>query len=484
MGLSVVIAAQLTACGADSSSKKAVNQFEQEKSVFYVEDKGSFECIAIDKNGKEVKLGEGLEYATYIEDLNSYLISDSDGAVYQVDAEGNREKVGSDVFYGEDMAYDGDTIYFLNSDGDLYKKAADKEKEKIIVNAYEFYLHGDQIVVRDYDDGICIFDEELEKTKIASMVDEFEVSPSGDKFLYTSEGTLYLMDVEKDEKTKICNMEYELMATFLNDDTFLYMEDYDYTSGELRLYEIGGEDRGVASEVVDFVLGEDMIYYITEDDELYCRGYKADGEKTKIADDVYELYSNIENEIVYYDKDENLCKIDNGTEKVRLVQEVISFDATYNNIVALNALEDLYIDDEKVASEVVDFYVNGKDVAYINNLNEVYLIEKGKEPIKVISDAGEYQTIYFNGYQLFENKYSRESAYKIAKDVLDISDISHVDSYGMEYDNCEINGEECYYASIIDTSGVEYDVYIGSTTLDVYDFYDDTYIINLLDLEV
>ena len=376
----------------------------QGKSVFYMCDKTTTDIYTLNDNKEKTKLVSDVQYITYSDQLKSYVMVDKDNGLYTIDDKGNKEKVSSDVVLGKFQATSQNKLFFVTKDLDLYVKEKDKDKEKLASNVSNFLAAADSsIIFSDKENSLFIKKAGKDKTKITSNIEDFRINSILNNVAYVSDGALYLKDIDKDEKDKLVEKNNSAPFEFAGDNALVYMDDYNSNNkkGELFYKEIGKDKKKIASDVSSINVFLDGVFYVNSDKTLYFKDYKSDN-NVKILDDV-EQTSKSYDSVFAIDKDKNLYKVNAKGEKEKLNQDVVKYEVMTDSVASTNKDKDLYVGNKKVASDVVDFSVNGKEIAYINSSKEVYLIKDGVNSEKVISDAKEYKNIQFNDYVLFTN---------------------------------------------------------------------------------
>jgi hypothetical protein len=368
-----------------------------------VYDKSNSDIYTLNENKAKTKLVSDAQFISYKDQLNAYLMVDKDNALYTVDDKGNKDKISSDAAVGKIKTGAENKVYFITKNSDLYLKEKDKEKDKIASNVNNFLVSGTSVVFSDNENSFFMKKVGKDKIKLASNVEDFRFNSTLNNVAYVSDGALYLKDIEKDDKNKLADKNNSAPFEFASDTALVYMEDYDIANkkGELFYKEQGKDKRKLASDVSRINVFSDGIFYVNSDKTLYFKDYK--GEKNiKILDDVTETITS-NGGIFALDKDKNLYKVNGKGEKEKLNQDAVKYEETTDSIASTNKEKELYVGNKKIAENVVDFSVNGKEIAYINNSNEVYIVKDGATSEKVIDNAKEYKKIQFNDYMLFTN---------------------------------------------------------------------------------
>lgn len=408
--LSAIASFVITGCSSEGSSKQDEKKELTKKSVFFMYDKGSDEVYTFNEENEKVKTASSIENIKYSDELQSYIITDKDKGLYLLGNDGNKDKIGSDVIFDKVQTEGSQSIYFLTTDLDLYVKSNDGEKEKVASNVSDYYaFNGKDIIYTDMDSSLFLKKENEEKLKIASSVSDFRFESEMKYCAYVSEDSLYIKDIVNDDKEKVIDKNNGSSFEFLGDGTLVYFEDYNIGNGKGELYikKYGGEKRKIASDVSAIKVYGDAIFYIDSDNTMYCRTYD-DETKNKALDDVENMITTSDGSIYACDKDKNIYKISNGTDKEKFVQDYQSYKKGKSCLVVLDKDKNLYFGSVKIGSDVTAYEVNENDVAYINGSNEVYLSKNGSESEKVIGDAKEYEKIVFNDNLLFVNNLSPE----------------------------------------------------------------------------
>lgn len=413
--LSCIMAAAVSATlisGCSSANMKEQDKKEVvKKDMFFMYDKNTQDVNTLSDSGEKQKIASDIQNIMYCDEMGKYILLDKDNGLYLLDSDGNKDKVASDVVFDKIQANDSSRIYYMTTDYNLYMKEKDSDKEKIASNVKDYYAPDkNSIIYIDNDNSLHVKKEDSEKYKISSSVKDFRISSTEDGYCaYVTDDSLYLKDIDNDDKEKVTDKNSGSPFEFIGNDTIAYYEDFNSETGkgELFIKKYGDDKQKIASDVVSMKPAEGGIFYINSDKAMYYKKYGEDN-KEKLLDDAENIITSSDGSIFACDKDKNVYKINKDNQKEKLVVDEVSYKPSKNNLVILDKDKNLYLGSTKIGSDVTAYCVNENDVAYLNSSNEIYLSKNGQEAEKVISDAKEYEKIVFNNDTLFVNKLTPE----------------------------------------------------------------------------
>ena len=246
--------------------------------------------------------------------------------------------------------------------------------------------------MKDEEDAIKLSDESLGSVVYAHTTDRY--------VLFKKNDALYMYDAkDKDETTKLVSDVYSYLFTE-NDKYVIILNN----EGILYSYNFKKEETKIASDVEDIVDYSDThVLYRSVDDELYVRSLnpKKD-DKQKVMED-YE----------------------NGAK----------FSEDSKNVIYTNEDGDLYIynikkgEDEKIASEVDDFYCDLKScnkMYFLNSDGNLYYYN-GKEDEKIASEISSVSEVDVENQQVLYTKSNDDDEYTLyfqkgKKDAVEVED--------------------------------------------------------------
>jgi hypothetical protein len=191
------------------------------------------------------------------------------------------------------------------------------------------------------------------------------------------------------------------------DDKVMFLGDFDteHDRGELYIYD-GASTTKIASDVVQYINNDEKIYFINDESEL-CEKSLGSNKSDKLMPDVENLL-NIQGGIVFINKDgEIYSKIDDNLP-LKIGEYVINKELlnVINNkeIIYLTKNNELYINSNIIAQDVVNYVYNSNIVAYITENNEIhsYNLQESLDVME-IENAKEYSYIYLENELLFYN---------------------------------------------------------------------------------
>lgn len=356
-------------------------------------------------------------------------------------AEGKeKEKIASEVINGE-YYYDNskNKVFFLDEERNLYEYESGKEKEKLAEEVLMFSGDTEIITFLNSDYALYVLNEKNEKDKVASSINSFDVI--GKQIYYLDDdGDLSKYSIKDKQETEIEND--VVSFTKLSDDEEIAFLDEDYSlyyqKGDQESFRITGDE---VSPYFIKKVGNSIVYYNNEDDEsldLYVAELKEDGKNTKIASDVYyyqyddgyyyylnsddNLYKKKANEddstkiksdvsdftvangtVYYLNVDNDLYKLD-GKESEKIKSSISSYQTTLDgDIVYVTDDQDMYVNSEKVASEIEYYSLYFDNLAYSHE-DKLYLMENLGKKKTIVEDLNQYSSVSYHNEVVFKNE--------------------------------------------------------------------------------
>lgn len=424
-------------------------EVKQEKSALLIYDKSGNDVYALDERNIKTKLVPDAISATYSDELKAYAVVDKNDDMYLISDSGDEYKISPNVISSEVKTNSKGELLFLTKDNELYKYIDKNEIGKLASDVSKFSISGSSILVIDNENNLFVMESEKGKIKIASDVGEFKINSKGNSLLYESDGSLYWENIEKGKKEKLVESNNKAPFDFVGDKALVYMKDYNENvqAGQLFYKKVGKDEKIIDSDVIKINVISNGVYYVKSDEKLYFTEYKKNN-NMKVLDDVKEVFQSKDN-IFVADKDNTLVKVNAKGEIEKLNEKITKVEVISESIASINENKELFINSEKVEKDVEDFFVNGNQLVYINESNEVYLLKEDMTFEKVINDAKEYKQIIFKNEVLFKGD-------------LDINDIV---GYWKVYN---FQGNEIYYKFTHDIIVSEFSFFYSEMT-DKYD---------------
>lgn len=241
-------------------------------------------------------------------DLVYYNVEDGDFDLYSspIKEGSTSTKIASDV---QDFYFYKDYFYYVNSDGNLYKKKNSEENAtKLTSDVVDFTMNDDNIFYLN-DERTLYKLVDSEKSKIASSIMEYEVSPKGD-VVYTTE------DLDLFVNNKKIASEIERFKHFYGHVAFAGDDD------KLYLMENMGEKKVIVEDLTEFSNAsyQNSVIYVNQ------LTFKDIAGTWKVKNDATEFYIEIE-------KDGLFTYLQNG--------ETEQFEQGYSNYQSFNAYSDI-----------------------------------------------------------------------------------------------------------------------------------------------
>lgn len=411
---------------------------------------------------------------------NNYALYIKDGELYYADVDNFEPFEVTDNLYDTDYALaklssDGKTLFYLdetyNTSGSVlyYRSVNDPDEEPIKVDSnVDFFVinNSGDIVTYFKKDTHTLYQHDLnERTKIASDVADFAVTPDGETVLYT---------IKKDDETNLYYKEWGEDAVKIASD----IQYVAYVSEDLETvyYTKGGTKEDDSTAYKDYVLyksedGEegikiasDINYAIVFDSgEIYYT--KSETQKIDLADYVNDTYKDSDATMVMPTRPQYPSYTWGMSN-----EEWNELLAKYNNdVAAYNTAYDAYQD--KLDRDSIRKQLNNMSFDFTNYT--LYYLDDGEEAIKVCDNFSSFEATGINRAVICYSAYTLSG--EIEK--VNIDDIDYAEQ--IEYmvrDAFEEDKE--YYAAVkstaskLDIGENEYlDSYITFDESDEYLYY-------------
>lgn len=325
--------------------------------------------------------------------------------------------------------------------GELFiKKLGDDNVDKIAtdVKEYEFsYLNEDnKVLFVDSEGTLFEYESGKDKVKLAENVYTYDASTYSDGvIIYQNEDDdLYIIKIDAEvEKIASDVYQYELM------DNDLYYVNYD---GTFKMYNIKERtEEEIATNVESFMTftKDGTLAYVNDDYFLYYRDGK-DGESKKVFSEttIAETVQLVDKTLVYIGSDSDSSSLYMTDTTGEMTTKKIATDVRdywYDNgtFYFINSDDNLFqkkADDDsakKIASDVIDVTFDEQGVFYLDSEDIVYALDSKDEKKKVATDVLDY-TITDEGDIIFQT----------TNDELFVDDkkiASDVEMYSYVYDN-------------------------------------------------
>ena len=353
---------------------------------------------------------------SYLEGKQSILFQDDENNLVKYDSDGEEEIIGKELIV-EDMVYipykvslNNETIVYLTEDETLYIKENDKDKAKIANNvlSYEIDNTGKYVYYINNENNLYIYSNG-DSEKIASDIGYFKVSSDGERVIFlNSEDNLYIKDVNSEDKEKIFSGAVEMPSLKIYEDgTITFLSDFDYEDYKGELYVYDGIDKNhVPSDVIQYIKKDDTFYFINEDSALYEKSLD-DEKSNKLLSDV-EYIESTNKGIVYVNKDGNIYSKDGNKEPIKIGKNIMSKDlfniVNGEEVIYLTENNDLFIGENKIAQEVINYVCNLETIAYVTKDKKVHSYNlKDKTDVVEIENAKDYSYVYLENQLVFSN---------------------------------------------------------------------------------
>ena len=352
----------------------------------------------------------------YLEGKKSMLIQDDENNLVKYDSEGEKETIGKELIGSDTEAIpykvssNNETVAYLTDDESLYIKEKDKDKDKVANNVWNYEIDntGKYVYYVNNENNLYIYSDGNSE-KIASDVYSFKISNNGETVVFlNSEDNLYVKNINSEDKEKINSGTVEISSVKIYEDGIVtFLSDFDYEDYKGELYIYNGTDKSkIASDVIQYIKKGDKFYFINEDGTLYEKSL-GDEKSNKVLSDV-EYMRSINGGIVYINKDGNIYSKQDSKEAIKIGKNIMSKEllniANGEEIIYLTENNDLFVGENKIAQEVINYVYNSEIIAYVTKNKEVhsYNLKDKKDTIE-IKNAKDYSYIYLEDQLVFSN---------------------------------------------------------------------------------
>ncbi|MDO4618047.1 MAG: hypothetical protein Q4B31_00825, partial [Clostridia bacterium] len=327
------------------------------------------------------------------------------------------------------VAPDYSFIYYLNDDGKLYKKNLPKITENSVKNSEKLKSE-----LKD-----------AEKQQIASSVEWFQTSPSGDKIMYNDENSVYIIKDGNKQKIADGNCQYELFENsfvFLGEDGKFYRNsNANEIDSVVKNTECVGEniDNYATSKYGDYVVfsdsENDFIYSIHRDNgtlyktencdeynQIWCYGSDLYSRKLKFSDIVgnYSFEYNGETVIGSIREDQTVVNYVDGE-----IDHVLNIEYELDNEYFIYLSDDtgrisFGLLEDGTASISSEYYERHYDVQVLSDEKLQEAIEEQKNAAKREEAMEKAREYYYNDivlsgeYEFYQKAKDTYSKYKNA----------------------------------------------------------------------
>ncbi|MCD8314407.1 MAG: zinc-ribbon domain-containing protein [Firmicutes bacterium] len=275
-------------------------ELSQTKIPFAVSDSGKYiycydtssDSIYIsDKNGNTEKIKSDVESYFLFNDDNTKMIFFTDDGTYRYSANGEAEKISSSemipanfllgynisgrIYSGYFYTYTMDVenfsgLFYLNDSNSLYYCDKNFESEKVASSIDDCNISDDgKVVMYTKNDKLyrvtkSSYDEPVE---IGTDVDSFEMLSDGSAAYYIDEDDTLIYTTKSGKQTKIADDVYSVYIT--HDGYALFLVDYYNGAGTLYRSKNGSSREKVDDDVVRIIVGGGATLYATGDSSTY-----------------------------------------------------------------------------------------------------------------------------------------------------------------------------------------------------------------------
>lgn len=423
--ISMICTLMLTGCNSSEITQQRTNEKQYTDNTFIMiknEESGDdlLSEVYVKYEGKDKnKIASDVpayNIIEYLEGKKSILIQDAENNLVKYDSEGEKEIIGKELIGSDTEAIpykvssNNETVVYLTEDESLYIKEKDKDKDKVANNVWEYKIdsNGKYVYYINDENNLYIYNDGNSE-KIASDVYSFKISNNGETVVFlNSEENLYVKNINSEDKEKINSGTVEISSVKIYEDGIVtFLSDFDYEDYKGELYIYNGTDKSkIASDVIQYIKKDDKFYFINEDGTLYEKSL-GDEKSNKVLSDV-EYMGTIKDGIVYINKDGNIYSKQDSEDPIKIGKNIMSEEllniANGEEIIYLTENNDLFVGENKIAQEVINYVYNSEIIAYVTKSKEVHSYNlKEKTDVVEINNAKDYSYIYLENQLVFSN---------------------------------------------------------------------------------
>jgi hypothetical protein len=341
----------------------------------------------------------------YNNDQDKVFFKNNENELYEYGKDKEKIKLAEDVL-NFNSNYNENIVTFQNEDSDLYIIQGQGDDEKIASNVLQYDVIGGNIYFIDDDHDLSMFQiKDNQETEIATDVTYFTDLNGEDEIAYLNDDSELYVKKEKEEKSiKITSEEVSSDSIKKIGDNIVYLNIDDEDSIELYTSPIseGETPTKIASDVSKYKYFNGNYYYVNNDDILYKKTEK-DKTSTRVASDVTS-FTVRKNDLVYLDKDNNLYKQMDGEKSKKVASSVSNYDVTpKGDVVYSTDDEDLFVNNKKIASDIVQYNYFFENVAFATKDDKLYLMENMGDKKVIEEDLNQYSNAFYQNKNIYMN---------------------------------------------------------------------------------
>ncbi|RST74306.1 hypothetical protein D4T97_011590 [Siminovitchia acidinfaciens] len=352
------------------------------------------------------KVKDGFYY--YINSQEKVLFINEENELFESVKGKEKSKLAKDVI-AVNGNYDKDIVTFQNPEGDLYVIIGENEKDKIASRVTHYKLIGSHIYYLNEGGNFLMYNiEDKQETEIASDVFSFTSLSDKEEVAYLNEDyALYYKSADDQQSIKITGNEVSPEYIIKVGSNLVY---YNIEDGSQDIYvssiSEGGTSKKLASDIRDFQYEDGYYYYVNNDDNLYKKK-ENDENSTKLASDVLDF--KVKNGKVFFtDKDENLFQLKDETPE-KVASSVMYYEVTSKgDVIYKTDDEDLFLNNEKVASGVNLFSHYFGNLAFSSDDDKLYFMENMGDKKVIVDDLNQFSNAYYQNTMIFSNELAFE----------------------------------------------------------------------------
>ena len=337
----------------------------------------------------------------YDTSLNKIFFLDENDSLYEYMEGKEKKKLAENVsFYT--LGLESKYLLYNNADYELYVVRDGEDNEKISSYTRSFYIHGDDLYYLNENNTFKLYNlVDRTEVHIADDVDFFRLFNDKGRLAYiTDDGSLYYRDSNKSDPVEVDSDVAYTFHFMLLDDELIYLADDDtlYAANVAKQT----EPVKITENVIDFRISDNNVYYVNDDYNLYMRQLKED-HAVKIASDVDFSNMTEPDKIIFEDMDGHVYKINSKNEKIKIAEAPLNYMiSAQGHIAYINEDNELYVNDKKIESNVIDFSFDDQLLIYSTADNELYTYRDNKSQL-FEDDLTKYSDIYYNNELVYTN---------------------------------------------------------------------------------
>lgn len=306
----------------------------------------------------------------------------------------------------------GKTIAYIDLNLDFFIIKDNSARKHIDKNVSSFTLDyfGENVYYIKNKNQLYLYRNKQSK-KIASGVKNFFISKDGNNVVWIDNNyNVYTKNVSDNTINKICNSKDGIYAVIGDDNSIIYTKG---NSKTLYRY-LNQKNIKIDSDIIGFCQYKNKIYYINVGNNLFEIDIKDNYKKSNIKSNIKNfILSN--SKLYFLDYDNNIYKKENNENLTKIASNVDEDYSIIENDIVYKKYNAIYVNNKKIADRVKAFCFNSSYIAYVDSKDRVHIYDvKNKKDSIQIKNAKKYAKIYLGNNLLYKSTLEFDNINEIA----------------------------------------------------------------------